>query len=50
MPVVLDSLCEPLSWGPLVVLTVSSSCFVLSQYSELDCEQNKLEVRLLDKQ
>ena len=40
--------------GPPVVLTVRSSCFVslalLSQYSELDCEENKLEVRLFDKQ
>ena len=41
-------------WGPLVELTVRSSCFVSisasSQYSELDCEENKLEVRMFDKQ
>ena len=34
--------------------TVRSSCFVSisapSQYSELDCKENKLEVRLFDKQ
>ena len=33
---------------------VRSSCFVIlrhiSQFSELDCEENKLEVRLFDKQ
>ena len=30
--------------GSFVVLTVMSSCFVRSQYSELDCEDNQLEV------
>ena len=24
----LDSLCEPVGWGPLVELTVRSSCFI----------------------
>ena len=37
-----------------MVLTARSSCFVsisaLSQYSELDCEENKLEVKQFDKQ
>ena len=27
-PVALDSLCEAVGWGSLVVLTVRSSCFV----------------------
>ena len=40
--------------GPLVVLTVRRRVFLsvlalLSQYSKLDCEENKLEVRLFDK-
>ena len=51
----LDSLYEPVGWGPLVVLTGRRSLFLsvlalLSQYSELDCEENKREVRLFDKQ
>ena len=37
-----------------MVLTVKSSCFVilvlLCQYSELDGEENRLEVGLFDKQ
>ena len=40
------------------MLTVRSGCFVsimsvlpsLSQYSDQDCEENKLEVRVFDKQ
>ena len=50
----LYSLCEPVGYGPFVALMVRSSCFVsfmpLSQHNELDCEENKLEVRLFDKQ
>ena len=41
-----------LYWGPIVVLTVKSSSFVSfsasKSISELDCEENKLEVRLFD--
>ena len=48
--VVLDSQCELVCLGPLVLLTVRSSSLVSicssSQHSELDCEENKLEVRL----
>ena len=47
----LDSLCEAVGWGPLVVgVTVVSVLALLSQYSVLDCEENKLEVTLFDKQ
>ena len=50
----LYSLCEPVGLGPFVVLTVIgvvvSVLALLSQYSELDCEENKLEIRLFDKQ
>ena len=53
-PVVLDNLCQPVGWGPVVVLSIRSSCFVsirlLNQYNELDYEENKLQVRLFDKQ
>ena len=50
----LDSLCEPVDWGPHLVLmirsTVLSILSLLSKYSELDSEENELEVRLFDKQ
>ena len=55
-PVVLDSFCEPGSLGPSCCAMVRSNCFVsiststYSQYSELNCEDNKHEVRLFDKQ
>ena len=42
----LDIQCEPVGWGPLVVLmarrSILSVLALLSQYSELDCEENKL--------
>ena len=49
----LDSLCEPIGWCLLVLLMVRvavlSVLVLLSLYGELDCEENKLEVRLFDK-
>ena len=35
---------------PPVVLRGLSVLALLSQYTELDCEENKLEIRLFDKQ
>ena len=53
-PVVLDSFREPVCYAPLVVLQleviVLSVLALLSQYSELDCEESKHEVGLFDKQ
>ena len=48
----LDSLCELVGLGHLLVLTVGSISLVSissSQHRQLDCEENKLEVRLFDK-
>ena len=47
----LDSLCEHVGSDPFVVLmcmvvVVLSVIVLLSQYSELNCEENKLEVGL----
>ena len=39
-----------LSWYRRLGLAVYSVLVLLSQHSELDCEENKLEVRLFDKQ
>ena len=50
----LDSFFEPVGYGPLVVLRLGVIVLpviaLLSQYSELDCEENKLEEGLFDKQ
>ena len=50
----LDSFCEPVGYSPLVMLQlgviVLSVSALLSQYSELDCEENKHEVGLFDEQ
>ena len=44
-PVVLDSFCERVCWGPLAVLRlgviVLSVLALLSQFSELDCEDKQ---------
>ena len=49
----LDSLCEPVGLGPLVVLRLGVAVWLvlalLNLHNELDCEENKLEVKVFDK-